>query len=338
MKLITDAGKVQFGIHQEPIDEINHTDWTLKSPLGQIITPLERDKLFKRFHFMGFISRSLVVGCAMTDTSRSKTAFVYLYDKANNRTIKHGFRARPDNKFAIASAPDEGISKLITDKAKIIMTAASQASTKRLQIDVGEDLSIDMTFTDAPSSFDTLRICTPTGPTGWTYAQKVAGCPAIGKVVSEFGHIDLMDDLACAHHDYTAGFLRPETFWNWACISDRTKDGGTIIGANLSNGVNETGFTENAYWINGTRHKVDTLMFDYDDEDLRKPWHITSYDGAVDLTFKAEDGYGAYSEKPGAETRFDQLFGQFKGRLGTGTAACNVEDLWGFSERQYVVW
>lgn len=353
MNLIDKNGRVQFGIHAEPVTGIDHTRYTLKDPLGRVVEAAERDAQFKRFHFMGFVSASLVVGCAMTDTAQLRSAFVYVFDKASGTMIKRGFRAREGDVFAIAAAPDEGVSRLAVDGADITMTAVAATRSKRLEIVIGDDIKIDMSFCEADGSevgaggnrgagFDTLRICTPTGPTGWTYAQKVAGIPATGRIETEFGAVDLAADHACAHHDYTAGFLRRETFWNWACISD-VAAGGTVgagerVGANLSNGVNETGFTENAYWRDGQRIKVDSMMFDYDDEDLNKPWHITSHDGSVDLTFTPHGGYNAFSDRPGAETRFDQLFGTYSGRLGTGDKALDIRDLWGFAERQYVVW
>lgn len=338
MQLIDNKGSVRYGIHKQPVTTVNYTDYKLKTPLGVIVSDAERDKQFKRFQFMGFVSKSLVVGCAMTHTATAQTVFFYIFDKFSGRMIKRGFRCREGDEFAISLSPDDGKSYFASKNVRIQMEAKASTFSKRLEISVVDDIAIDMIFNDRNSDFETLRICTPTGAAGWTFAQKVAGVPALGNLKCEFGHYDLAKDHACAHHDYTAGFLRTETFWNWACITDLDEKNDCVVGANLSNGVNETGFTENAFWIDGKLHKVDAVMFAYDDEDLRQPWRITSFDSTVDLTFTPVDGYDVFSDKPGAESRFDQVFGHFSGRLGAEDAPYFIKELWGFAERQYVVW
>jgi len=131
---------------------------------------------------------------------------------------------------------------------------------------------------------------------------------------SKFGEFDLARIGGFAHHDYTAGFLRPDTFWNWACISDRLGDG-RLLGLNVSRGVNETGLTENCFWLNGVLHKIDSVLFEYDQDDLNRKWRIKSFDGRLDLEFSPQGGYHAFNERPGRENRFHQLFGRFTGSL-----------------------
>ena len=48
----------------------------------------------------------------------------------------------------------------------------------------------------------------------------------------------LKDFAALAHHDYTTGFLRAETWWHWACVAGRLPDHRTL-GLNVSCGTNK---------------------------------------------------------------------------------------------------
>ena len=70
---------------------------------------------------------------------------------------------------------------------------------------------IELTFSE--ESTDTLRLCTPAGPTGWSYVQKVVAVDATGSFTVSGVTTELSNLAALAHHDYTTGFLRSETWW-----------------------------------------------------------------------------------------------------------------------------
>ena len=53
-----------------------------------------------------------------------------------------------------------------------------------------------------------------------------------------------------ANLDWTLGYMRHETNWFWSCISSYLSDGRHFL-LNLSMGVNETGVSENACWLDG---------------------------------------------------------------------------------------
>ena len=57
--------------------------------------------------------------------------------------------------------------------------------------------------------------------------------------------------------DWTAGYMRRHTYWNWTATACRLPDG-RILGLNLSCGVNETSFTESYFLLDGQMTKVDS--------------------------------------------------------------------------------
>src|SRR5690606_12721121 len=123
-----------------------------------------------------------------------------------------------------------------------------------------------------------LAICTPTGRRGWTFTQKepltaVSGHLRI-KENSKFNvniahtsdasdtkaqQIDFADTTS-ANLDWTLGYMRHKTNWFWSCINSYLPDGRHFT-LNLSMGVNETGASENACWLDGQIVYLPPVMF-----------------------------------------------------------------------------
>src|SRR5205807_1843203 len=136
---------------------------------------------------------------------------------------------------------------------------------------------LDATFSETDPLLQPMYICTPAGPTGWVYARKTAGHAISGELQWNGRRIDLTPLALRGHHDWSAGYMRRHTFWNWGCLAGQLPDG-RVLGMNISCGVNETSFTENCFWVDGVLHKLDTVHFDYERRDLMTPWRVRSFD------------------------------------------------------------
>ena len=339
MTLIDEAGRVRRGFFDEPIGQIEYQKARLKSPLGELM-PLEaRDAAFRHFQFMGAVSERYALGCAFSHSPIIKGAFVYLFDMEKKEFIlQEGYSAREGDGYEVCLNPDDGCSTFRTDDAVIKMDANASRGGKTLHAMLPGGIEINLHFQDQQPSFTPMRLCTQTGATGWTYAQKVAGVPATGFVSGPFGKLDFAEIGACAHHDYTAGFLRPETYWNWACFSARDAND-RLIGLNVSNGVNESGFSENCFWVDGRLVKTDLVLIEFDDENLDAPWHVKSGNGMVDLTFTPVGGYHAVGDAGVIASNFHQMFGHFDGTLlDSELGELKVKKFGGFAETQYLRW
>jgi hypothetical protein len=181
-----------------------------------------------------------------------------------------------------------------------------------------------------------MSLCTRVGYSGWAYTNKTAGLALQGELRWRGRRLDLEALGALGHHDFSCGFMRRETFWNWACFSGMS--GSHRLGLNLSCGVNETGYTENCFWVDGRLVKVDLTRFRFDQDDILQPWHIDSDDGRVALRFTP---LGQHRERLNAglvASNFRQLFGRFDGELRDGDRVLPVSGLSGFVEDQYAKW
>ncbi len=336
--LISPSGTLRTGFFETAVGAINYRDFPLRSPFRELLPTDQREKRFVHFHFLGFASDRFIAGCSLARANEQTTVFFYLFDRSTGQMIKKGCRARAEDKVDLGLDPDNAVTRISGKGLDVIFDNSLSSMTKELRITLDSSPLLEMRFSETETVFETLRLCTPTGPNGWTYCQKVAGIPASGTLYYEGQSFDLKELGAFAHHDFTAGHLRQDTFWNWACITGEDSNG-MAIGLNLSNGVNETGYSENALWIDGKREACGLMQFQYDQDNLESSWKITSDTGLLDLTFTPEGCYAATDKKSSTPFDFHQLFGSFSGEITTTSGNClKIERLAGFCERQYAVW
>ncbi len=337
-QLIDPAGNVRAGIFPEPVREVNFRDFRLRDPFGRPRGALARRFGFKQFQFLGILSEELVLGCAIADVKFLGTSFVYCYEPPTRRLNEVSFKIPLGLGTRFNLTPENGIVSFRLGKNRIEMIGSEKPRQRRLVVELARGVSIDAVFDEEQPPMQPMRICTEIGATGWAFARKTAGVPVSGTVRWEGRTWDLGAIGAFGHHDWSAGYMRRETFWNWGCLAGRATDG-RVVGMNVSCGVNETSFTENCFWVDGRLQKIDTVRFQYDREDLEKPWRIDSWDGRMHLEFRPE---GRHAEKVNAgvlATNFVQLFGRYHGwfEIATGDRIA-VEGVLGYAERHYAKW
>ncbi len=336
-QIVNTNGMVLTGIFDYEIDRVNPEDYEYLSPMGKPVTKLRKHFAFNHFQYFGCISPDLVFGCAMANTRVAAVMFCYIYQPATKQLREWNFIAPLGLGLKDSPEPNTGLTVFKKKNVEIRYDNNAKDLRKTLFVEIGTELKIQAEFVENENKFEPMRICTRAGANGWVYARKVAGVRAHGAVQCEFGSFDLDKINAYAHHDWTAGFMRRETVWNWACLSGEAN--GLQVGLNLSNGVNETGYTENCFWLNGALYKVDTVDFEFSKKNWQKTWKIRSFDGQVDLKFEPE---GFHEEKQNfglVASNFKQFFGRFNGTIKPpGKEVIAIDDLYGFTEDQYAKW
>ncbi len=183
-----------------------------------------------------------------------------------------------------------------------------------------------------------LRICSRAGYRGWVYTQKTTPIHLTGEIILNGNKAKLASPDCMGLIDWTAGYMRRETFWNWAASASVLPDGRTF-GMNLSCGVNETSFTENGFWIDGKLTKVSTVYFEFNPKNFYDPWRITSADGKVNLMFESEQHRSENVNALVIATRFTQMMGVFNGELKTDdNKIIKIENRPGWAEDHYAKW
>lgn len=328
-QLVAPGGGIRYGVYDEPPGTINYRDYPLKSPMGFAVPSAIRRFLFNQFFFVGICCADFAFGLAVVDLKFVTNGFVYLFDRRSGELVEEKRIALPGRNRFIDPDPRKGLCRFKVPGLCLEMDGGTvRVRGKRITLTAELDLAAT-----AP-----LRLCSRSGYRGWTYTEKTAPVRISGEVGLDGVKRAIASPDAMALLDWTGGFMRRETFWNWAAIATVLPDGRSL-GLNLSCGVNETGFTENGFWIDGAFTPVDTVNFAYDAHKLFKPWRITSRDGRVDLTFTPE---GDRSERINvllAASRFTQLFGNFQGTLkGLDGTMVKLRKCFGWTEDHYAKW
>jgi hypothetical protein len=316
---------------------INYLDYDYRTPMGRRIGTLGKRLRFRQFQYFGGMSAELMFGCAVADMGYLALAFLYVYRPPTGGIRRYSVRVPLARGVTSSLSPVCGVTSLRAGDFAIELTASEAPAEKRLHARVGTALAIDAAFSEVEPPYQPMALCTQAGISGWVYAQKAAGIPVRGQVRCDFGTYDLATVDAHAHHDYSAGFMRRETFWRWATLSGRATTG-ERIGLNLSCGVNETSVTENCCWVDGALGKIDFATFDFDRDDAAAPWTIRSADGAVDLRFHPEQCHGERTNAVLVATNFRHFLGRFEGTLRYAGRTLTVRDVYGLTEDHYAKW
>lgn len=337
-RLVDTDGNVRFGIFPAPVDEVNHRDFALTDPFGRPRGRFARHFAFNQFQFLGALSEELVFGCAIADLKYVGTAFLYCYEPRTRRFGEYSFRRLLALGTHFTQTPESGTTSFRAGRNTIAMHVSERPHGRRLAARLARGVEIDAVFSEQDPPIQPMFICTQAGATGWVYARKTAGQQVTGTLAWEGRTYDLGALGVRGHHDWSAGFMRRHTFWNWGCLAGRVADG-RVLGMNISCGVNETSFTESCFWVDGALHKVDSVYFHHDRRDLMKPWRAMSFDGRLALDFLPE---GRHAERINAgvvASNFNQLFGRYHGFLATAAGErIPVDGMLGYMESHYAKW
>jgi hypothetical protein len=330
METLVDAkGQVSWGIYPEPVKKVNYQDYPYKTPMGVRYPRLFRKLLANQFHFIGIMGPEFIAGIGVVDLKVLSNGFFSLYDRSTGELLETKTISILPSSSSIDPFPEQPRSTFSAGSFSIEIRRESLRA-------VGKGVSLDVEFDQ--ESANPLRICTRAGYRGWVYTQKTSPVRLKGSITIGSRQHDLSSPAYWALSDWTCGFMRRETCWNWAATASSLGDGRSL-GMNLSCGVNETSFTENAFWVNGALTKVDTVDFRFDGKNLMAPWRVRSGDKKVDLVFHPEAHRGEKVNALLIASRFTQLYGVFEGTLQTDDGeVIRLDRCPGFAEDHFARW
>lgn len=333
-QLVGPNGLPSFGIFPHSVEQINGRDTDYRTPMGAKANKLARHFHYKQFQYFGVIHDDYLIGCALAHTAWLGVAFFYIFDPKTQQLESYTWRSPLGLHMQLSNSPVQGCSHFKQGPVHIEMgyRQRQQGLEKSLSVTLPH-LSLDISMQES-STYEPMSLCTRTGINGWVYANKVAGTPVVGVLRQGNQNTDIR---AFGHHDFSAGYMRRQTFWNWACFSGEAK--GLRLGLNVSCGVNETSFSENCFWLDDACVPLGPIVFDYQRHNLEAPWQISTHDNSLMLTFHP---LGKHTERLNLglfASNFNQMFGYFSGHLTLPDGnKLSIERLHGFVEEQYAKW
>ncbi len=278
----------------------------------------------KTWVYFGFFSPRFAVGFAIVDAGYLATAFCYVFDRSSGQLTEenirlpmgfaHDFHADWRQPWQLSQGGKrwqcvrEGDGWLLSCDSKTLQLSAHVKDHAR-------GLSV---VSAAPGR-----------PFHHTY--KLCGLDAeVNLTIKGANH----RFTAGVSMDYTRGYPSRETVWNWASLDGQTVCGQRVainVVAHFLNGM------ENALWLGDEIIPLAQTVFDYDPQDLMKPWHIYTLDQRIDITF-TPDGRRAEHLNVGILTSdFTQPFGHFEGNVQTANGLERVRG-YGVVEAHRAVW
>ncbi len=331
--LIDQAGQVQFGLFDYPPKDIAFDRFDWRSTMDQPIAGWRKRMAPNQFQFIGLTGPHFILGAAIVNLKWVSKAFVYVYDPMTKAFEEFSWLMPFALGTHTSTQPMGGSWTFKSGKNHITM--AADGNSRRLTMNLKDRLVVDVTL-DEKTIYQPLPVCCRAGYNGWVFTNKVTTRPFSGDISWQEQAIDTQDLLASV--DWSCGFMRRETFWNWASLSHQTTDG-TKVGFNLANGVNETGDTENGLWINDELIKLGRVYFEFDRQNRETTWRVKTSDGHINLTFEPE---GTRKEKTNAillASNFTQLFGRFYGQVKDAQGrSIKIDGALGFCEDHYAKW
>lgn len=332
--LVNALGKPHFGWIKEPIGNVNYLDFPLTNTMDKLQGLSSKKRKFNQFHFIGVLSEDFMAGIAIVDLKLVSNCFFYVWTKESGLLVEKSVISLMGVGTKISTEPDSAQS--IFSWLGTQATITQQMGETQVSVQ-SKGFSAHFKLHQS-EGFEPLRVCSQAGYTGWVFTQKTAGLAATGHFDIAGKRYDLSAMKALGSVDWSCGYMRRETAWNWACFAGRDELD-RIIGLNLASGVNETGTTENGLWVDGQLHKLDGVRFDFDRQNMAQPWKVSSECGRVALDFQPQ---GCRSEKLNVgvlASNFKQMFGHYSGTIISDDGSPVVfQHVSGYAEDHYAKW
>lgn len=338
--IIGEQNKVRYGCIDESVN-FNYQDYTLTDFFGKEIRGLRKRFAVHTFNYLGIITDEYLVGIAAVNLGYMQNVFAYVYDYTKGKVFETNIMAPPWGPLSFPVNPDEY--EIHYEKGSSLLSIKKSHTQKTLVLDAhfSGRLSISGIFSYSLETHAPLRVLNPSEPSRWTFTEKCAPLiPSTLNITLDGVALPVNLERSTMLYDWSGGYLRRETNWYWAAFSGVSKDGSkTRLGLNLAALVNESFYSENAFWINNKRTRVSRAIYDFNPSDPYVPWHIFDEEGKIDIHFTP---IGERAEKINAciiKTWFRQFVGEFAGTLKPDTgASVSFEGIHGFTELHRALW
>lgn len=343
-------GQPIFGVFAK-VKSINYLDYH-SHLISQKALPNWRKALkANQFCFIQIIQPPYRVCLAVATIKLATSAFVYLYnDETGELEVCEALQPLT-RQTQLQGDCYQG--QMVFTHAKLSVNLDFTPAQVKVALD-SQNLALHATLARQSQP---LAICTPTGRRGWTYTQKEPLTAVSGHILikgnsqfnadatsdSQAQQIDFTD-TTIANLDWTLGYMRHETNWFWTCINSYLPDGRHFT-LNLSMGVNETGASENACWLDGQIVYLPPVMFVRQDLDTpaQNTWHVYHQNLGwsnvdIDLTFtpitvyKKTDNFGVLA------SIFEQWLGWYGGEIRVGGEVIKIDKVMGLAEDHFAKW
>ncbi|WP_010258089.1 DUF2804 domain-containing protein [Treponema primitia] len=327
--ILDEFGKpVNFGWARSPVFKYDKD--LLGPPYGRI-TESERYIIFSPTHllvfeildhgWLGHISISVV---SLKDKKRSTQPFIIPF---------------PLGGFDLPQDSETGSAR-IQRKKFVIDFSAMEGGSRIIKVDIprfGHHRSLrGVVVLTPPPEAQSILTCSPWRgeKKAFRYSRRSPWYVAEGVMQFSSTEMVFIKDKAWGIFDWNRGFRpRADTrIWASACGLNE----GRQLGFNVGYSTADSGAgTENAFFLDGKMHKLDQVTFHIPPSDWLEPWHFTSNDDRLEMSFKPHQERSDRSTMLLHSLRRRQVCGYFSGKVVLDDGSkLEFHDITGFAERR----
>jgi len=349
-------GQPTFGVFAQ-VKNVNYLDYHSHLISQKSIANGRKNLKVNQFFFIQIIQPPYRICLALASIKVATSAFVYIYNDETEQ-LEVCEALQPLTRHASFEG-DHYQGQMIFIRPKLTLALDFNPSHVMVELD-GKFIALKATLERQEQS---LAVCAPTGRRGWTFTQKEPLRDVLGylliKPCSQF-HTEIQTvqtnftDETIANLDWTLGYMRHETNWFWTCINSYLPDGRHFL-LNLSMGVNETGMSENACWLDGQIFYLPPVLFSRNeinsqnkgsqntDANRPQPWRIYHQNLGwsnvdIDLTFTPITAYKKTDNFGIIASIFEQWLGEYSGEIRIGGKVIEINKVIGLAEDHFAKW
>lgn len=345
---IINNGQPQFGVFRQ-VRQINYLDYYSHLISQQPVANWRKEFKSNQFAFIQIVHPPYRICLALATIKIATSAFVYLFNEHTQqleviealRPLKHHSRFEGDHYQG----------QMVFAHSTLNLTLTFQPSQISINL-TSNTVCLTAQLARMPQP---LAVCSPSGRRGWVFTQKEPLKIVSGELIihpdctftmeNQTETIEL-NGTTLANLDWTLGYMRHETNWFWSCLNTTLPDGRWLL-LNLSMGVNETGLSENACWLDGRIYYLPPVMFTRPDTDKEndetKPWRIIHHNlgwsqVTIDLTFKPITVYQKTDNFGVVASIFEQWVGEYSGTIQFKDQLIVLDKVLGLAEDHFAKW
>ncbi|KUG22027.1 hypothetical protein ASZ90_008228 [hydrocarbon metagenome] len=317
-RMVENDGKINFGTFRTPFRNVNILDAPLYSSSSKVPAFWKKFRL-KEWQHYGIITPTHYFGMVIFDAKFMGVSFFYAYDRIANNRFEHSVQL-PGRASRIAGQVYDDSCEFKKKNYRLYFENRLKDGYHKIVIDIEGKKGLpavkgEIKILEDLKTIEPLVQVSPITPFRPFYTHKVAA-PAEGviKMGNQEIVIDRKRDVALIDEQKT--YYPYSSFWKWA-TSAGYDEYGELLAFNLCQNMiaDDEDFNENCMWVGGKIYCLKAARFEFEKENIMRPWKIKTTDGSLELLFTSS---GQRAEKINAGflvSDFHQPFGIYSGRF-----------------------
>ena len=340
--LVDPAGQLTYGVWNAPLPDVDLD--AARPRAGGLALPAAAGRLrLKQWQHVCVCLPDLLLTFAIVDTGYLRLSWCHVAPLDGGGEAFEHRRMGPHLRAQIARALWQDRCALRARGYRLEIANLLSTGGHRVGLEVEPAgpqpaVSADLWIPHDLAAVPPLVVCLPLGGNRGMYSHKVP-LPVTGRLVVDGVEREIGGDDAFAILDIHKAHYPRHTWWNWATLAGRDREG-RAVGVNLTRNVcrDEERLNENALWLDGRLIRLAPARFAFQRHRPLEPWHLSTTDGAVDLEFVPQGERCERVRLGVVRSVFHQPFGRFRGRIQAGGERVEIDGPAGVCEDHDAVW